>query len=90
LFFCYFLNKKCWTVVFVKGMVEKWLLLVEEMMMMSLRYVIKDAVAAYVKTIRKKWVIEWPGQVVLCSSQVYWTQDVEMAIQNHTLKVIRH
>lgn len=68
-------------------MVEKWLQQVEEMMIMSLRFVIKDAVGAYLNSLRKKWVVEWPGQVVICSSQVYWTQDVEMAIEKNTLKV---
>jgi len=74
-------------IIFFKGMVEKWLQQVEEMMIMSLRFVIKDAVAAYANSIRKKWVVEWPGQVVICSSQVYWTQDVEMAIEKNTLQV---
>ena len=38
-----------------RGMVEKWLLQVEEMMIQSLRYVIKDAVADYIVKDRKKW-----------------------------------
>ena len=67
-------------------MVEKWLLQVEETMILSIRYVIKDAVAEYPKVARRKWVIEWPGQVVICSSQVYWTLDVENAFRNNTLK----
>ena len=68
-------------------MVEKWLLQVEETMINSIRFVIKDAVAAYQKVPRMKWVVEWPGQVVICYSQVYWTQDVENAFKTNTLKV---
>lgn len=68
-------------------MVEKWLLQVEDMMITSVRYVIKDATEDYVKTPRKQWVVEWPGQVVICSSQVYWTAEAEAAIQNSSLKV---
>jgi len=68
-------------------MVEKWLLQVEEMMIQSIRYVIKEAVADYIVKDRKKWVIDWPGQVVICASQVYWTQETETALQNNRLKV---
>lgn len=68
-------------------MVEKWLLQVEEAMITSIRHIIKDATADYLKTLRKQWVLEWPGQVVICSSQIYWTQDTELAIQGNSLKV---
>ena len=68
-------------------MVEKWLLQVEDMMINSIRYVIKDATEDYVKTPRKQWVVEWPGQVVICSSQVYWTAEAEAAIQSNSLPV---
>ena len=69
-----------------RGMVEKWLIQVEEMMSTSIRYVIKDATIAYAKTPRKRWVVEWPGQVVICASQIYWTKDTETAIQNNKQK----
>jgi dynein heavy chain, axonemal len=69
-----------------RGMVEKWLIQVEEMMSTSIRFVMKDANIAYAKTDRKRWVVEWPGQVVICSSQIYWTKDTETAIQNNKLK----
>ena len=65
-------------------MVEKWLLQVEDTMLTSLRQVIKESVAAYPKTQRDQWVLEWPGQVVLCGSSIYWTTEVSdaMKIQN--------
>lgn len=36
---------------------------------------------------RKKWVLLWPGQVVICASCIFWTSEVSDAIQNNTLPV---
>ena len=63
-----------------QGMVEKWLLQVEDVMINSLRKVIKDSVEAYKTTPRRKWVLDWPGQVVLCTSNIFWTAGVDAAI----------
>ncbi|XP_039273758.2 dynein axonemal heavy chain 3-like isoform X3 [Styela clava] len=68
-----------------KGMVEKWLLEVESSMLKNVRRVCLEAVEAYVNTPRKRWVLDWPGQVVLCASQTYWTSEVEEAINTNTL-----
>jgi len=70
-----------------RGMVEKWLLQVEDMMMQSVRYVLKDACLDFVTKDRNQWVIEWPGQVVIAGSQVYWTQECEQNITEKTLDV---
>ena len=48
-----------------KGMVEKWLIQVEEIMIKSLMKVTEDALLGYSQTPRDKWVQEWPGQVTL-------------------------
>ena len=44
-------------------MVEKWLIQVEEVMILSLKKVAEDAITNYTQTPREKWVQEWPGQV---------------------------
>ncbi|KAL3321293.1 Dynein heavy chain 3, axonemal, partial [Cichlidogyrus casuarinus] len=68
-----------------KGMVEKWLLQVEEVMLSSLQDVIIKGIEAYMATGREQWVLEWAGQVVICVSTVFWTQDVEQAIGDNSL-----
>ncbi len=64
-----------------KGLVEKWLLQVEEVMKLSLREVMSKAVEAYPRDPRNEWVLNWPGQVVLAASIVHWTTEVNLAIQ---------
>ncbi|XP_041084991.1 dynein heavy chain 3, axonemal-like [Polyodon spathula] len=68
-----------------KGMVEKWLQQVEETMLSSVRQVIQDGTEGYVQLPRKKWVLQWTGQVVICVSSIYWTKEVSEAIQQNTL-----
>jgi len=63
-----------------KGMVEKWLIQVRDVMKSSLVNIVKESVEAYKNTPRKDWVIDWPGQIVLAGSQIYWTAEVEEAI----------
>ncbi|XP_077305116.1 dynein axonemal heavy chain 3 [Lithobates pipiens] len=68
-----------------KGMVEKWLLEVEENMLASIRRVIQDGIEGYVEVPRKQWVLQWPGQVAICVSSIYWTKEVSEAITEGTL-----
>ncbi|CAF4055950.1 unnamed protein product, partial [Adineta steineri] len=68
-----------------RGMVEKWLIQVEDQMLLSIRMIIKEALDAYESRERKQWVLEWPGQIVICASQVYWTKEAEESILNNNL-----
>uniref|UniRef100_A0A2K5HID3 Dynein axonemal heavy chain 3 n=1 Tax=Colobus angolensis palliatus TaxID=336983 RepID=A0A2K5HID3_COLAP len=68
-----------------KGMVEKWLQQVEQMMLASMREVIGLGIEAYVKVARNHWVLQWPGQVVICVSSIFWTQEVSQALVENTL-----
>ena len=52
-------------------MVEKWLIQVEEVMLLSLQKVAKEALKAYAETEREKWVQEWPGQVKIVLSLLF-------------------
>ncbi|XP_024913275.1 dynein heavy chain 3, axonemal-like [Cynoglossus semilaevis] len=67
------------------GMVEKWLLQVEHMMLKSVQHVISEGVNQYAEVPRKQWVLQWPGQVVICASSIFWTSEVSEAISTNTL-----
>ncbi|KAI8803834.1 dynein heavy chain and region D6 of dynein motor-domain-containing protein [Cladochytrium replicatum] len=62
------------------GAVEKWLLDVEKSMIASMKDVVARAYHGYVVSPRDRWVLEWPGQVVLTVSQIYWTNEVEAVL----------
>ncbi|XP_064633435.1 dynein axonemal heavy chain 12-like isoform X2 [Lineus longissimus] len=64
-----------------RGAVEKWLLQVQDIMLMSVRDVVEKSRDAYAMEAREVWVRDWPGQVVLCVSQMYWTEEIHEAIR---------
>uniref|UniRef100_A0A8C0MAC7 Dynein axonemal heavy chain 3 n=1 Tax=Canis lupus familiaris TaxID=9615 RepID=A0A8C0MAC7_CANLF len=68
-----------------QGMVEKWLQQVEQMMLASMREVIRLGIEAYVQVPRNQWVLQWPGQVVICVSSIFWTKEVSQALVEKTL-----
>ncbi|KAM7329251.1 hypothetical protein ACRRTK_010864 [Alexandromys fortis] len=68
-----------------KGMVEKWLQQVEQVMLASMRQVIGNGIEAYAEVPRKAWVLQWPGQVVICVSSIFWTKEVSEALVEDTL-----
>ena len=63
-----------------RGQVEKWLLELEGDMVKSVHGVMEAALNAYPVELREKWVLIWPGQVVLAVSQKYWTTSVQEAL----------
>jgi len=63
------------------GAVEKWLVMVEAAMVEAIQDVVQKSFKAFAMTNREDWVIEWPGQVVLVVSAIYWTDDVATALK---------
>eukprot|EP00760_Papus_ankaliazontas_P005610 PhM_4_TR1266/c2_g4_i1/m.98871/K10408/DNAH; dynein heavy chain, axonemal len=67
------------------NMVEIWLYKVEQVMCDTIRDHINRAIQDYLENPRDKWLLRWPGQVVICGSQFHWTRQVEEAINGGTL-----
>lgn len=57
-------------VLLLSGAVERWLLELEGVMRRTLHRVAGEALEAYPRTDRPKWILHWPGQLVLNCSQV--------------------
>ena len=68
-------------------MVEKWLAEVEVSMLLSLKNQIKKSLESYPKPPRTEYVLNWPGQVVICVCSVFWTAEVAEALQNNIVDV---
>jgi hypothetical protein len=54
--------------------VEWWLLEAEHVIKQTLHTVSGSALEAYPTKARSEWILDWPGQLVLNCSQVYWTK----------------
>ena len=63
-----------------KGNVEKWLLEIESIQWDSIRTLTVASLEEYVKVNRKQWILNWPAQVILGVSCVYWTVEVTEAL----------
>ncbi|XP_019507533.1 PREDICTED: dynein heavy chain 11, axonemal [Hipposideros armiger] len=61
------------------GHVETWLLQLEQTMQETMRHSIAEALAAYEEKPRELWIFDFPAQVALTSSQIWWTTDVGIA-----------
>jgi len=63
-----------------RGQVEKWLLELEGIMIVSVHKVIAESMADYQKQRRVVWVRSWMGQAVLAVSMFYWTKHIHRSI----------
>jgi dynein heavy chain, axonemal len=58
------------------GLVEKWLLQVEEVMRLSLKSEAVKAIKAYSNMKRVDWISTFPGQISIAVNAIHWTKDV--------------
>lgn len=68
-------------VMYPTGNVEKWLGDVEKRMLSSVRHQIAISLESYVQVPRVQWVREWAAMVILAVSGIYWSKEVEEAIE---------
>ncbi|NXU59271.1 DYH17 protein, partial [Turnix velox] len=63
----------------LSGQVEVWLNRVLDSMRSTLRRLIPEAVVTYEEKAREQWVFDYPAQVALTCTQIWWTTEVGMA-----------
>ncbi|NWI70492.1 DYH17 protein, partial [Todus mexicanus] len=61
------------------GQVEVWLNRVLSSMRSTLRRLIPEALVTYEEKPREQWVFDYPAQVALTCTQIWWTTEVGMA-----------
>ncbi|XP_026673034.1 dynein heavy chain 7, axonemal [Ceratina calcarata] len=71
-----------------RGCVERWLIQVEEQMIKSVRHEILMSYLDYEVNKRVAWVLIWPGMVVLCVSQIYWSMEVQNSLMTRMLSAV--
>ncbi|XP_054026357.1 dynein axonemal heavy chain 17 [Dryobates pubescens] len=59
--------------------VEIWLNRVLRTMRSTLRHLIPEALLTYEEKPREQWVFDYPAQVALTCTQIWWTTEVDMA-----------
>ncbi|XP_034468683.1 dynein heavy chain 11, axonemal isoform X3 [Hippoglossus hippoglossus] len=64
-----------------QGQAECWLGALESTMRCTVRREIQEAVAAYEDKPRDQWIFDYPAQVGLTGSQVWWATDVGIAFE---------
>jgi hypothetical protein len=47
----------------------------------TLHKIAEESLEAYARSERSQWILQWPGQIVLNCSQIYWTKEVIEAIE---------
>eukprot|EP00041_Stephanoeca_diplocostata_P039521 m.1633795 g.1633795 ORF g.1633795 m.1633795 type:complete len:4492 (+) comp25411_c0_seq1:204-13679(+) len=62
-----------------EGRVEDWLNKVLTTMQETIRWNMRDSFQAYEEKPRDQWVFDWPAQVALVGTQVYWTSEVNQS-----------
>lgn len=68
--------------------VEVWLNRIQERMRSSLRTYMSEAVVSYEEKPREQWLFDYPAQVSLCGTQIWWTTEVNMAFER--LEEVKH
>lgn len=63
------------------GKVELWLNQVTNVMRYTLNRLFAQSIESYEKKARDIWIFDWPAQVALCISQIFWSIEVHDIFQ---------
>ncbi|KAG7460463.1 dynein heavy chain 11, axonemal-like isoform X1, partial [Solea senegalensis] len=63
------------------GPVEAWLTCLEESMKDNVRCHLSEAVSVYEDKPREQWILDFPAQVALTGSQIWWSNDMELVFK---------
>uniref|UniRef100_A0A672ZPD5 Dynein, axonemal, heavy chain 11 n=1 Tax=Sphaeramia orbicularis TaxID=375764 RepID=A0A672ZPD5_9TELE len=63
------------------GPVEAWLTSLEESMKDSIRDHLSEAVTMYEDRPREQWILDFPAQVALTGSQIWWSNDMDLVFK---------
>ncbi|KAL6109087.1 dnah11 [Pungitius sinensis] len=66
---------------FCFGPVETWLSRLEESMKECVRGHLSEAVSVYEDKPREQWILDFPAQVALIGSQIWWSNDMELVFK---------
>lgn len=58
---------------------EVWLNRVMDAMRSTVRHELSEAVVSYEEKPRDQWLFDYPAQVALCGTQIWWTTEVVLA-----------
>lgn len=72
-----------------RGSVEKWLLNVEQAMVVAVRLQTSHSLLDYEHSDRSEWILRWPQMVVLCISQIFWAISVESYLAKRHLNGLK-
>lgn len=65
----------------IRLQVEGWLNRIQDRMRSSLRTYMSEAVVVYEEKPRDQWLFDYPAQVSLCGTQIWWTTEVNSAFE---------
>ncbi|XP_043973511.1 dynein axonemal heavy chain 11 isoform X1 [Gambusia affinis] len=66
---------------FCNGRVEEWLTRLEESMKNCIKVHLSEAVSLYEDKSREQWILEFPAQIALTGSQIWWSNDMELVFR---------
>lgn len=64
---------------------EKWLIDCESIMNQTMQEVVRKSFDAYSVADRIDWVLQWPGQAIICVDCMFWTIEGAEAVRSNNL-----